>query len=155
MRSRTCCAPSTTARPFLLKNCAPDELIHAVGAAHDGDAYLSPPVARLVLGMIAPVEAGRRQQAVERPAALTARESQVLRLVAEGLSNAGIGRRLHTSETTVKTCVSRVLARLGCSNRVQAALLARDAGPRHLSGTDPHGTAIGPEAPAAARGVLV
>jgi DNA-binding NarL/FixJ family response regulator len=62
-------------------------------------------------------------------AVLTDRERQVLGLVAEGLSNAEIGERLHMSEATIKTYVSRVLARLGCASRVQAALLARDACP--------------------------
>jgi DNA-binding NarL/FixJ family response regulator len=116
---------------FVLKNCAPDELIRAVRAAHDGDAYLSPAITRRVLDMITPVQARRRLVAAERVAALTSRESEILWLLAEGMSNAGIGQRLHMSETTIKTYVSRILAKLDCSNRVQAALLARDAGPRH------------------------
>jgi DNA-binding NarL/FixJ family response regulator len=114
---------------FVLKNCTPDELIRAVRAAHSGDAYLSPAVTRLVLGMLTPTPAPRRSEAAERLAALTARESQVLHLVAEGMSNAAIGRQLHMSETTIKTYVSRILTKLDCANRVQAALLVRDAGP--------------------------
>ncbi|MGW3569188.1 response regulator [Streptomyces sp. NPDC000941] len=114
---------------FVLKNCTPDELIRAVRAAHGGEAYLSPAVTRPVLDLITPVAARRRREAAERLTALTERESQVLRLVAEGMSNAEIGRELHMSEKTIKTYVSRVLAKLGCSNRVQAALLVRDAGP--------------------------
>jgi DNA-binding NarL/FixJ family response regulator len=113
---------------FVLKNCTPDELIRAVRAADAGEAYLSPAVTRLVLAMVSPVEARRRREAARRLSELTERESQVLRLVAEGLSNAEVGRRLHMSETTIKTYVSRVLAKLDCANRVQAALLARDAG---------------------------
>ncbi|WP_199430066.1 response regulator transcription factor [Qaidamihabitans albus] len=112
---------------FVLKNCRPEELVRAVRAVHDGEAYLSPEVTRLVLGMVAPVDAGRRQAAAERLAALSAGETRVLHLVAEGLSNADIGRRLNMSETTIKTYVSRILTKLGCANRVQAALLARDA----------------------------
>ncbi|HEX2132347.1 MAG TPA: response regulator transcription factor [Actinophytocola sp.] len=112
---------------FVLKHCAPDELIRAVRAAHDGDAYLSPEVTRLVLGMVAPA-AGRRREAAERLAALSPRESEIAALVAEGLSNADIGRRVHMSETTIKTYVSRLLAKLGCANRVEVALLVRDAG---------------------------
>ncbi|GAA4487054.1 response regulator transcription factor [Actinoallomurus oryzae] len=112
---------------FVLKNCGPDELIRAVRAAYDGDAYLSPAVTRTVLGMVTPTD--RRREAAERLAALTARESDVVRLVGEGLSNAEIGRRLHMSETTIKTYMTRILAKLGCANRVQAALLARDAAP--------------------------
>lgn len=114
---------------FLLKNCTPNELIGAVRAAHRGDAYLSPAVTRMVLGMVTPEAATRRQAAAERLAALAPRESEVLRLVAEGMSNAEIGTRLHMSEATIKTYVSRVLTKLDCSNRVQAALLARDAAP--------------------------
>ena len=53
---------------------------------------------------------------------------EVLALLGEGLSNADTGRRIHMSEATVKTYVSRILAKLGCENRVQAALVARDAG---------------------------
>jgi len=88
---------------FVLKSYTPDELISAVRAAYGGDAYLSPAVTRLVLGMVTPVATRRRHEAAERLAALTARESQVLRLVAQGLSDAGIGGRLGMSETTIKT----------------------------------------------------
>jgi len=93
---------------FVLKNCTPDELIRAVRAAHDGQAYLSPTVTRLVLEMITPAGAERRRAATERLAALTPRESEILHLLAEGMSNAGIGQRLHMSETTIKTYVSRI-----------------------------------------------
>jgi DNA-binding NarL/FixJ family response regulator len=113
---------------FVLKNCRPEELIRAVRAAHDGEAFLSPAVTRMVLGMMTPAEPARRRSAAERLAVLTSRESDVVRLVAEGMSNAEIGRRLHMSEATIKTYVSRVLTKLDCANRVQAALLARDAG---------------------------
>jgi DNA-binding NarL/FixJ family response regulator len=118
---------------FVLKNCTPDELIRAVRAAYDGDAYLSPAVTRLVLGMVTSTDAGRRREAAERLATLTPRESQVLHLVAEGMSNAEIGRRLRMTEASIKTYVSRILAKLHCTNRVQAALLVRDTG----SGTRP------------------
>ncbi|GAA4682959.1 response regulator [Phytohabitans rumicis] len=113
---------------FVLKNCTPDELIRAVRAAHAGDAYLSPAVTRLVLGMVTPAEAGRRREAATRLRTLAPREADVVHLIAEGLSNADIGRRLGMSEPTVKTYVSRVLTKLDCANRVQAALLVRDAG---------------------------
>ncbi|WP_214411828.1 response regulator [Sphaerisporangium fuscum] len=119
---------------FVLKNCAPDELIRAVRSAHAGDAYLSPQVTRVVLGAVDGGQVERRREAAARLAELTSRESDVLGLVAEGLSNAEIGRRLHMSEMTIKTYVSRVLAKLGCANRVQAALLVRDAGPGTLGG---------------------
>ncbi len=111
---------------FVLKHCAPDELIRAVRAAGAGDAYLSPEVTRLVLGMVAPA-AGRRAEAATRLAALSPRETEIAGLVAEGLSNAEIGRRVHMSEPTIKTYMSRVLTKLGCANRVEVALLVRDA----------------------------
>ncbi len=111
---------------FVLKNCTPDELVRAVRAAYVGDAWLSPAVTRLVLAMVTPVTARRRQDAGERLRALTSREREVVGLVAEGLPNAEIGRRLHMSETTIKTYVSRILTKLDCANRVQAALLVRD-----------------------------
>lgn len=112
---------------FVLKHCTPEELVRAVRAAHTGDAFLSPEVTRLVLGMVAPA-AGRRHEAAARLAALSPRESEIAALVAEGLSNAEIGRRLRMSETTIKTYVSRLLSKLDCANRVEVALLARDAG---------------------------
>jgi DNA-binding NarL/FixJ family response regulator len=111
---------------FVLKHCAPDELIRAVRAAHDGDAYLSPEVTRLVLGMVTPV-AGRRHEAATRLAVLSPREAEIAGLVAEGLSNAEIGRRVHMSEATIKTYVSRLLTKLDCANRVEVAMLTRDA----------------------------
>jgi DNA-binding NarL/FixJ family response regulator len=120
-------AIQTGACGFVLKNCTPEELIGAVRAAHGGEAYLSPAVTRLVLGLVAPAQAARQRQAAARLAALAPREADVARLVAEGLPNADIGRRLGMSEPSVKTYVSRVLAKLDCANRVQAALLVRDA----------------------------
>jgi DNA-binding NarL/FixJ family response regulator len=114
---------------FVLKNCTPDELIGAVRAAHGGDAYLSPAVTRLLVTLVGPEATRRRREATERLAALTARESEVLGLVGEGLSNADIAGRLRMSEATIKTYVSRILTKLNCANRVQAALLVRDAAP--------------------------
>ncbi|MFG3477246.1 response regulator [Streptomyces sp. NPDC047980] len=114
---------------FLLKDTAPAELIRAVRAAAAGDAYLSPAATRHVVEQLASVRAVTRDaEARSRVATLSARERDVLALLGEGLSNADTGRRLHMSEATVKTYVSRVLAKLDCENRVQAALLARDAG---------------------------
>ncbi|MFD8193231.1 response regulator [Streptomyces wuyuanensis] len=114
---------------FLLKDTAPAELIRAVRAAAAGDAYLSPSATRHVVEQLATARAATRDgEARARVAALSAREREVLVLLGEGLSNAEAGRRLHMSEATVKTYVSRILAKLDCENRVQAALLARDAG---------------------------
>ncbi|WP_046777666.1 response regulator [Streptomyces yangpuensis] len=114
---------------FLLKDSAPGELIGAVRAAAAGDAYLSPGATRHVVDQLASGKvAARGEEARRQVAELSERERGVLALLGEGLSNADAGRRLHMSEATVKTYVSRILAKLGCENRVQAALLARDAG---------------------------
>jgi DNA-binding NarL/FixJ family response regulator len=114
---------------FLLKDTAPAELIRAVRAAAAGEAYLSPGATRHVVDQLASGRAAARgEEARARVAGLSAREREVLALLGEGLSNADAGRRLHMSEATVKTYVSRILAKLECENRVQAALLARDAG---------------------------
>ncbi|WP_028810677.1 response regulator transcription factor [Streptomyces flavidovirens] len=113
---------------FLLKDSAPAELIRAVRAAAAGDAYLSPGATRHVVEQLASGRApGRAEEARRLVTALSGRERDVLALLGEGLSNADAGKRLHMSEATVKTYVSRILAKLGCENRVQAALLARDA----------------------------
>lgn len=117
---------------FLLKDTAPAELIQAVRAAAGGNAFLSPVAARFIVDSLAAGQAGpalaRGEAARRRVESLSAREREVLALLGEGLSNADAGARIHMSEATVKTYVSRILAKLGCDNRVQAALLARDAG---------------------------
>ncbi|MFB7618723.1 response regulator [Kitasatospora sp. NPDC056181] len=117
---------------FLLKDTAPAELIQAVRAAATGNAFLSPAATRHIVDSLAGTRTGpvaaRGTAARRRLEVLTARELEVLALLGEGLSNADAGARIHMSEATVKTYVSRLLAKLGCDNRVQAALLARDAG---------------------------
>ncbi|MFC5723964.1 response regulator [Streptomyces gamaensis] len=127
-RENVLCALREGGAGFLLKDSAPGELIGAVRAAAAGDAYLSPGATRHVADSLASAPAEDRGRAArERVAALSERERDVLALLGEGLSNADTGRRLHMSEATVKTYVSRILAKLECDNRVQAALLARDA----------------------------
>ncbi|MFE0223270.1 response regulator [Streptomyces albidoflavus] len=114
---------------FLLKDSAPAELMRAVRAAAAGEAYLSPGATRHVVDSLASGGAAQREeQARRRLEKLTERELEVLALLGEGLSNADAGQRIHMSEATVKAYVSRILAKLECENRVQAALLARDAG---------------------------
>ncbi|MFJ9195009.1 response regulator [Streptomyces globisporus] len=114
---------------FLLKDSAPGELIQAVRAAAVGNAYLSPAATRHVADALSATGATTLGEAARRRLnGLTTREREVLALLGEGLSNADAGRRLHMSEATVKTYVSRILTKLDCDNRVQAALLARDAG---------------------------
>jgi DNA-binding NarL/FixJ family response regulator len=113
---------------FLLKDSAPDELIRAVRAVAAGEAYLSPAVTQRVIGRFRHDDMGRVSEAKRRLEALSERELEVLKLLARGLSNADIGGRLFVSEATVKTYMSRLLTKLDCANRVQAALLAQDAG---------------------------
>ncbi|MFD5948390.1 response regulator [Streptomyces collinus] len=113
---------------FLLKDTAPRDLIAAVRTAADGSAVLSPTVTKRVIEAFADRQSPDARAAQERLALLTAREQDVVRAVARGLANADIARELGMSETTVKAHVSRSLAKLGLTNRVQIALLVRDAG---------------------------
>ena len=107
---------------YLLKNVAPAELARAIRAAHAGEALLDPLIAaRLVEAIAQP--AG--EPAAER---LTAREQQVLALIARGYSNKRIALELGIAEKTVKTHVGHVLAKLGVDDRTQAAVLAVRAG---------------------------
>ncbi|TDN91194.1 response regulator transcription factor [Microbacterium sp. BK668] len=141
---------------FLLKNAGPEELVNAVRVAAAGDALLAPEVTRRVIARFAatiPAEAapasagsagcattGSAGSAVpgaaparagdpERiPVDLTEREGEVLRLVAQALSNAEIAARLHIGEATVKTHVSNVLQKLGARDRVAAVVYAHRHG---------------------------
>jgi DNA-binding NarL/FixJ family response regulator len=115
------------ARGFLLKSGDPRELIAGVHALAAGGAYLSPPMAARVVGLLRGSGAGRAGDARARTDTLTERERAVLALVGAGLSNAQIGRRLALVEGTVKGHVSAILSRLGLANRVQAAVLAHQA----------------------------
>jgi len=117
---------------FLLKSVEPAELVRAVSSVADGDSVLSPAVTRTVIAAFVQAQqpaAGPRLPAPGsgRPAEpLTAREEMVLACLGEGLSNQQITRRLGIAETTVKTHVSRVLAKLGVTSRVQAAIACRE-----------------------------
>jgi DNA-binding NarL/FixJ family response regulator len=113
---------------FLLKSGDPYDLMAAVRAVHDGASYLSPKVAHRVIQQISGGRLARRTAAKERLDRLTPREREVLGLLGAGLSNAEIGRRLFLVEGTVKAHVSSLLTRLDVQNRVQAAVLAHEAG---------------------------
>ncbi|MFC0602002.1 response regulator [Streptomyces palmae] len=113
---------------FLLKSGDPYELLAGVRAVAAGGAFLSPAVARHVIAELGGERLARGAAARARTEALTAREREVLALVGAGLSNAEIARRLHLVEGTVKGHVSAVLDRLGVGNRVQAAIVAYEAG---------------------------
>jgi DNA-binding NarL/FixJ family response regulator len=103
---------------YLLKNADPQEVVRAVRAAHAGEALLDPGVAARLLEAIA-------QRPDSEPAErLTPREREVLALIARGMPNKLIARELQISEKTVKTHVGHVLAKLGVTDRTQAALQA-------------------------------
>ncbi|MQA01608.1 MAG: response regulator [Streptosporangiales bacterium] len=111
---------------FLVKSTPPEDLIGLVRVAADGHTVLSPEAARRLVGLRSEEESSR-EQAIALVAQLTERETEVLALVGEGLSNAQIAGRLYLSEATVKSYVSRLLVKLGCDNRTQASLLAHAA----------------------------
>lgn len=113
---------------FLLKVGDPHELMAAVRAAARGASYLSPDVAHSVIEQLRGPQLSRAQRARAQVAELTPREQDVLALVGAGLSNAEIGRRLFLVEGTVKAHVSALMLRLGVRNRVQAAVIAHEAG---------------------------
>ncbi|WP_433254568.1 response regulator [Streptosporangium sp. CA-135522] len=113
---------------FLLKTGDPREFLLGVRAASEGGAYLSPRVAARVIGELSGGHLARGAAARERVGVLTGREREVLGLVGAGMSNAEIARRLHLAEGSVKTYVSTILGRLDVRNRVQAAVLAHEAG---------------------------
>lgn len=113
---------------FLLKSGDPYELMAAVRAVHGGAAFLSPRIAHRVIQQVSGGRMSRQAAARERIAVLSPREREVLALVGAGLSNAEIGQRLYLVEGTVKAYVSAVLSRLDVRNRVQAAVLAYEAG---------------------------
>ena len=117
-RERILGALDAGALGYLLKDASPEELLGAVCAAARGEAPLAPKAASEVLA----ARAGRRA------AELTGREREVLALVAEGLPNKLIARRLEISEKTVKAHLTRVFERIGVTDRTQAALWARRHG---------------------------
>ncbi|MEU8717394.1 response regulator transcription factor [Streptomyces sp. NPDC048663] len=114
---------------FVLKDTPPAEIVDAVRRVAAGDPVLSPAVTRQLMRHAAGTRADTRQaRARDRLAALNDREREVAVSVGRGLANAEIATGLFMSVATVKTHVSRILAKLGLNNRVQIALLAYDAG---------------------------
>ncbi|GFE13601.1 DNA-binding response regulator [Streptomyces glebosus] len=111
---------------FLLKDEGPQELIRAVRAAAAGDAVLSPGVTGTVVRRM--LSGGGPRVPDRRVVGLTDREREVLMMLGEGLSNLEIGTRLGIGVGTVKTHVGSILGKTGCGSRVQAALLAHQAG---------------------------
>jgi len=117
---------------FLLKDVPPELLVAGIRSVHAGESLLAPTVVRrMIEAFVArgPGLAGAVDSAVaQRLSSLTAREREVLELVAQGLTNAEIAGELFVSETTVKTHVGRVLMKLGLRDRVQAVIYAYEAG---------------------------
>jgi DNA-binding NarL/FixJ family response regulator len=112
---------------FLLKDVTAETLFDAVRVVAAGEALLAPSVTRRLVSEFARL----RPSLPPRPdalAELTRRETEVLRLVAEGLSNSEIAERLVVSEETIKTHVSRVLTKLGLRDRTQAVVVAYESG---------------------------
>ena len=110
---------------FVLKDDPPEQLIAAIQTVAAGDALLSPAVTRRVIKQFTHIPRPTSPPELED---LTARERDILRLIAAGLSNAEIGRRLYISETTVKTHVTHILQKLKLRDRVQAVVLAYQSG---------------------------
>ncbi|WP_091376751.1 response regulator [Actinokineospora alba] len=112
---------------FLLKDTPPAQLVSALRSVASGDAVVSPSVTRRLLDRFLGPGGGEPRDAAVLDA-LTEREREVLVLIAQGLSNTEIARKLFLSEATVKTHVGRVLAKLELRDRVQAVVLAYETG---------------------------
>ena len=110
---------------FLLKDAPPDDLIRAVRVVAAGEALLAPSVTKRLLEEFA---AAAPRPATDPPSGLTEREVEVLRAMADGLSNAEIADALFVSEATVKTHVSHILTKLELRDRVQAVVFAYESG---------------------------
>ena len=111
------------ARGYLTKDAGGDEIVRAVHSVLSGDAGLSPSVQRRLLERLSAPEP-EPADPVEPPDGLTTREVEVLLLIAEGISNHEIGRRLHVSTATVKTHINNMFAKLGIKDRAQAVRFA-------------------------------
>jgi NarL family two-component system response regulator LiaR len=104
---------------YLLKESAPEDLVQAIRQIHRGESSLHPTIARKVLQEIT-----HPPDRPPTPNPLTEREAEVLRLVAQGLSNQDIARKLNISDPTVRTHVSNIMSKLHLATRIQAALYA-------------------------------
>lgn len=114
---------------FLLKDTPPAEIVRAIELVHAGDGMLSPAITRRLISLVARDSdaAARTDRARARMAKLSPREHDVALAVARGQANAEIAAALHLSVPTVKAHVSRLLDKLDVNNRVQIALLVKDA----------------------------
>ncbi|MFB6817169.1 response regulator [Streptomyces sp. NPDC056347] len=113
---------------FLLKDASADELARAVRVVAEGDALLAPNITKRLIAEFARVSTAPRAPSADRAGELTERETEVLALIARGLSNTEIAECLVVAEQTVKTHVGRILAKLGLRDRTQAAVHAYETG---------------------------
>jgi DNA-binding NarL/FixJ family response regulator len=113
---------------FLLKDASADRLAEAVRVVAAGDALLAPGVTRRLIAEFSRMDNRPRSPLKKRVGELTERETEVLALIAQGLSNAEIAERLVVAEQTVKSHVSRILTKLGLRDRTQAAVFAYECG---------------------------
>jgi len=113
---------------FLLKDVPPEQLVAGIRAVAEGDALLAPAVTRRVIEEFVRRPLSSAPTPPSEVAQLTARELEVFKLVARGLSNAEIAKELFVSDTTVKTHVAHILMKLGVRDRVQAVVLAYECG---------------------------
>jgi len=113
------------ASAFLLKDAPGEEIVAAIHHVHRGDSIIAPATTKRLIGRLVSQRDADPARVLDR---LTEREQEVLRELARGASNAEIGARLYLSETTVKTHVGRILAKFGLRDRVQAVVLAYEAG---------------------------
>ncbi|UXY36910.1 response regulator [Streptomyces albidocamelliae] len=113
---------------FLLKDASADQLAEAVRVVAAGDALLAPGITRRLIAEFSRLNGTPRAPLKQRVGDLTERETEVLALIAQGLSNAEIAGRLVVAEQTVKTHVGRILVKLGLRDRTQAAVFAYESG---------------------------
>jgi DNA-binding NarL/FixJ family response regulator len=114
---------------FLIKDAMPEELLSGIRAVAGGDAVVAPSLTRRLLDAYVqhlPAVPGGPATLDPRLASLTEREREILTVMGRGWSNSEIAERLHLAESTVKTHVTRILAKTGCRDRVQAVILAYD-----------------------------
>ncbi|MEV6794887.1 response regulator transcription factor [Streptomyces sp. NPDC051320] len=118
---------------FLLKDARPEELLSGIRAVATGDAVIAPALTRRLLDTYAHHLPGRPQDGAADPrlSALTEREHEILVAIGRGWTNTEIAERLFLSESTVKTHVGRVLAKIGARDRIQAVICAYDLGLTH------------------------
>jgi DNA-binding NarL/FixJ family response regulator len=113
---------------FLLKDASAEQLAEAVRVVAAGDALLAPGITRRLIAEFSRINGRARTPLKARVGDLTERETEVLALIAQGLSNAEIAERLVVAEQTVKTHVGRILVKLGLRDRTQAAVFAYESG---------------------------